>query len=949
MNQQNSMNYILKKTVKEWNYAPELDSKKFFLAIIKSAVSAACGNMENVALGGVEMLDAIGLSKEETDWKDDTWRLIMTSLLDSMRNLIEDNNDLFPNNFEINEDAINNSVAEFDSAEITIGLYFTEHPEKIEIIAPAQTVLQKLLEEAGISSRAAKHIAERLPDQFVFSLRKEWMNNAEKYQRIRTALECPFNEAVKKKELWDIYLAYQQTIIKERVFDAFFSLDKIYIPLRGYVEIKEKNEELPITDYKRTAFYLMEHVEKWLSGNEKLLFIKGEPGCGKTSFSRMLSSKLAASGKKVIFIPLQNIILNSNFSRSVEDYLSEQKHFNRDSEVLNEAAVLILDGLDEISEAGSNGEKAASDFMSYLRKSSSNSNSYKIIVTGRSLAIESVERWYDGKNGVINILGYLINQNEFDIYDKESQNIIKIDQRVEWWERYNVIREKGKRGLPDFLNNNYQSRGLLLEISAQPLLNYLLALAVESEIEFSQEANINSVYSHLLSEFNKKFSTSKYEELNIQPDDFSKFLMEVAICAWHGGEVRRTSWDRITKRCNSTELEQPFIKVLNKYGSEPHTKLLVSFYFGSAGSEQNGEKAFEFTHKSFGEYLAAKRIVEEFSKLHAAFDVLGIESFLHKWVSMFGPSPIDMDLLAFIRREIHQRSKDHVAEWQKRLILIINYVLQKSFPKSTLTDCGTFKDMRIQARNAEESLFVILNICAKYTKTVSDIDWPESTSFGEFVCRIRGQRNVLKNCTVLNCLSYLNLAIQTFDLIDLYKANMEYSNLTAIYCRLGILYGAYLEGANLNGATFEGANLEGAKLEGANLNGANLEGANLEGANLEGAYLKVAYLEGANLEGANLEGAKLEGANLKGAKLEGAKLEGANLEGANLEGAHLEGAHLKGVNLEGAHLEGAHLEGAYLERSHLAGAHLEGAYLEGAYLERSHLEGANLEGVNFIR
>ena len=45
------------------------------------------------------------------------------------------------------------------------------------------------------------------------------------------------------------------------------------------------------------------------------------------------------------------------------------------------------------------------------------------------------------------------------------------------------------------------------------------------------------------------------------------------------------------------------------------TRLLTAFYFKQTGFEESGDRAFEFTHKSFGEYLVARRFVRFVSKV----------------------------------------------------------------------------------------------------------------------------------------------------------------------------------------------------------------------------------------------------------------------------------------------------------------------------------------------
>ena len=86
---------------------------------------------------------------------------------------------------------------------------------------------------------------------------------------------------------------------------------------------------------------------------------------------------------------------------------------------------------------------------------------------------------------------------------------------------------------------------------------------------------------------------------------------------------------------------------------------------------------------------------------------------------------------------------------------------------------------------------------------------------------------------------------------------------------------------------------------------------------LNQALFTEATLWQANLSTAELVGINLAGANLQNANLSGASLVGANLSNANLSGARLEGADLSGANLIGANLKSANLTNACLFQTQL--------------------------------
>ena len=441
-----------------------------------------------------------------------------------------------------------------------------------------------------------------------------------------------------------------------------------------------------------------------------------------------------------------------------------------------------------------------------------------------------------------------------------------------------------------------------MEITAQPLLNYLVALTIERDkLQFTEETNLNQIYEDLLEAvYERGYEKHGYRVTEgIKKEEFIGILEEIALACWHG-DGRTTTVGEIEKHCDNSGLRvilNRFQESFNEDSKASVTRLLTAFYFRESGGVRATEKTFEFTHKSFGEYLTAKRIVLGLKLIHEELKERqknfrkGCDQgeALVTWATLCGASTMDQYLFRFICDEMRLQKPSDVGNWQQILCCLIEFMLNHGMPMERLTPRPNFQEEIRQARNGEEALLAVLNACARVTQEISEIQWPFPEAFGTWISKLQGQRIGEKNVLAFDCLGFLNLQGCILNFRDFYKANFKRSNL-------------------------QEANLERAKLE-----GAKLEGANLLEANLLGAYLRLADLERADLERANLEGAKLEGANLLGANLEGANLLGANLLGANLLGANLEGANLLGANLEGAKLLGANLLGANLEGTILEG------------------------------
>ena len=318
---------------------------------------------------------------------------------------------------------------------------------------------------------------------------------------------------------------------------------------------------------------------------------------------------------------------------------------------------------------------------------------------------------------------------------------------------------------------------------------------------------------------------------------------------------------------------------------------MTAFYFREFGKQTSGDRTFEFTHKSFGEYLTARRIIRAVDDIQDEIERhqknpdkgYSTRGALEVWARICGPTEMDNYLFNFVRDEVASYDPEEIEKWQNSFGDMLSSAVRHAMPMEKL-GIDHFAEMLKQSRNAEESLLAIHYACfISHPTKKSVIDWGDSTAFGVWWKRIQGQRKGSGNPLAANLLSGLNLSACHLDMTDFFS---------------GYLMGINLQDSHLYNANLESADLRKANLEGADLRKANLEGANLEGANLQGAILERAILQGANLQGAILERAILQGANLQG----------ANLEGANLEGAILEEARLQGVNLKKTNLDKSYIQ-----------------------------------------
>jgi uncharacterized protein YjbI with pentapeptide repeats len=382
----------------------------------------------------------------------------------------------------------------------------------------------------------------------------------------------------------------------------------------------------------------------------------------------------------------------------------------------------------------------------------------------------------------------------------------------------------------------------LAEVTAQPLLNYLLALSYRrGKLDFSTAPNLNLIYRDLLDAvYERPWGPAAHPTKKVlSREEFDHLLDELGLAAWHGAG-RTFTETQAEQACQQAGLGDQ-LSTFKEGARAGAISLLAAFYFRQA-QRIEGERTFEFTHKSFGEYLTARRLVRQVEDIHEERARnrknrqrgWSEEQALIKWVEFTGPTALDYELLVFIRREVGLGEHDVIQEWQKSFAELLSDQLQHGLPMHRLLDRlrpSTFKEMTRQARNAEEALLAVHFCCGSITKSLSTVVWPNPTALRSLLARLE------RASLAFECLGWLDAAEQRLFWAYLGFANLEGMNLAGSECFGAGIYGANLIEANLMDADVTHAELSRADLRGANLQGAILVEADLEGADLEGANL----------------------------------------------------------------------------------------------------------------
>ena len=889
--------------------------KDLFKSLGKALIDFKSGN---IPLLIKDIVDTVGAINIESDVADIAWLLIFRSLSEAIHNLVDEHKFIFISEYK-NFDAI---AEEIEELETTINRNFFYRPKDLSILKDIAEPFQKWLKLYGLDEAQAQSICNRLPSYFVFALNNEWRSRPKEYEKIKQNLVTPFSEAVNKEESWQVYSAWLQKQVDEPMFAEAFSLKQVYISPRAYYEEKKEINsheddnlrELQERQSQKVVFDLETHLETWLyqaNNQDAIRVISGDPGAGKSSFAKMFAAKLSEVGDiPIIFIPLHHFDPTGDLVESVGKFVRDDDYLSTnplEGQFKEPRLLIIFDGLDELSMQGKLGAQVARGFLREVENKVSHINlrqtRLQVIISGRPVVIQANQDEFRKPEQILHILPYFVPYDDRSKY-KDDNNLLGKDQRNIWWQKYGEVSGNNYSSMPKELKL-YS----LVEITSQPLLNYLVALSykrsqdltIEDKTDFSEATNLNTIYQSLLkSVYARGWDTDQHPTLKgVKYEQFVRILEEIALAAWHG-DGRTTTVREIEEHCHSSGLK----KLLKKFAERAEsgvTNLLTAFYFRQSGYSREGDKTFEFTHKSFGEYLTAKRIVRALNKINKELqdrekdpdEGWDEKQALTHWITICGMSAIDEYLFNFICQEISLQDKEIVKQWQQNLCHLIGYMLRQGMPMEKIVPRPSYQEECRQSRNAEEALLVVLNSCARYTEDISQIQWQSEYSFAKWLSRLQNQIEDESQIIVNQCLSWLNL-----------------------------------KEVNLECASLKEANLEGANLEGANLLKANLLKANLQEASLAGVNLQEASLAGAILLKTNLIKANLRRANLQTACISGSNLEGANLEGANLLKANLEGANLLKANITIAIIDDEDPGFTYFEIANFAGANLYGVIMD---------------------
>jgi hypothetical protein len=712
-----------------------------------------------------------------------------------------------------------------------------------------------------LNKREREEFSHRLDSAFNKAVYDILSNRFGRFNELISVITSPAEAASHFEFQWEAYRRKLQFDFQAKpVFGQEHSgrsLAQLFVPLRCRWIEKVKEDK-----YRRRVTYLQDELLDWINGNEdddRVRLIGGGPGSGKSTSLKSIAAKLSENESiDTLFIPLQNIDIDNDLVQSVNDYFSKRTGSAFDSPPLarsnlnsRKKLVLIFDGLDEIARPGEAANEVAGQFAIKLANlmaqiSGDGSQFLKVIVSGRLPSFQAIKRHVGGSKPAFEVIGYAsyeahdhiggVESTAGESFTESDFEIMKIDQRPIWWQKYNYGNINAE--VPQALIDRR-----LRSISNEPLLCYLLVLSgfVGDNWELAADNN-NRIYEKLIGDVWARGWGDGIGEVKRQgpgrtltAPNFLLLMETIALAAWLGGDARVATPAGFEKAVELMKAQDAWANFKSDNGPDV-TNLAMNFYLKNSDVTLQG---FEFTHKSFGEYLAAKAIIKIASDI---CDIAKInqESALQAWAKAVGSGSMTIEIWSFIKDQLRlnfHNDPERVKTLRSTLLHLTHLMIEFGISPN-FSDCKNWREAESAHRNSEISLWTILNCSTRATEELKSnpvLNEIKLDNRNTYIAEIVNRENILNpdGAVLPKCMSYINLKNVNF-------------------------FGCNLSGSDFSHSELKDINFNGTHLMNSNFSNSNICDCSFQRSNLDGAFFVNTYFENCDMIDSRLLRCKFE-------------------------------------------------------------------------------------------
>ena len=745
---------------------------------------------------------------------------------------------------KILKDGISAAKNNIEEISILISSDFLERPTSI----PLYGILKGFfINSLGISdSGLLSEIGFRIDAAFNRAIYEIWSKKPEFYAPIAESINNPGENAARNALGW---MNYRSKLVYDFEVDPLFgqeetkiSLSQLYVPLRCLwkkddVRLHKESVNSDRLEVQDIAM-LDDTLDRWLDNgdaNDWLRLVGGGPGSGKSTTLKSLARRVAKLEQwRPLFIPLQHVGLERDLRDSINSYFVDavdsaftQPPLSRISVEDGAPLLLIFDGLDELVAPGEAAKEVVGTFANRLNSlvtalGGDGKRLLKVVVSGRMPSFQAAGRYLTPPlHASLEVYGFLPVE---DAPRGDGNELWRLDQRPVWWSQYATLAGEQIETPEAFSNER------LAGITHEPLLCYLLALAGYATEHWELAAeNRNRIYSALIDSIYlrgwgdgavKRHGPGRH----MSKANFNKLMETIALAAWLGGDTKVATEENFTEAVAIAEAEDAW-KAFTDDNGDDVTNLALNFYLKSADKSQRG---FEFTHKSFGEYLASRAILSVAEEVFSQASRKP-EYALMDWIKATGSGTITREMLLFIRDEVRlsltesnrQDKFDDLKVRKLEFQALAKRAAADGFPLSN--GASNFRRLILEQANAESCLWVIISAysTALYKAGREDIasirmDWESKGQLNSLLHRLTRFGG---SAIVLLCMR--NVIADRQELRNLNVANADFAGAS--------LMGCLFIGVSMAGASFCNANLKKSRFYHCFVRESNFAEASMEG------------------------------------------------------------------------------------------------------------------------
>ncbi|MDR6103429.1 hypothetical protein QE369_003626 [Agrobacterium larrymoorei] len=704
--------------------------------------------------------------------------------------------------------------------------------------------------------------------------------------------------------------------------DEVIPLEKVYLPLRCYWHQSVKREQE--SGNERSEFHahvgeLHSVVHAWLNTDprrEPIRVVTGGPGSGKSSFARAFAHEVIKQGKhRVLFMQMQHMSVTGSLQDDIARYVDRRDTATGKSgspglpgnpfdwrKSDEKPILLIFDGLDELSTKEEDGERYARELLLALKLMLSPINTdgtpVRALVLGRNVACQAALAAANmSTHCLLNVAPiarmtadtlHPSSGTPSDVHDPEQ--LVGKDQREEYWQKWAPLKGLDPKKIPNVITAKSME-----ELNVEPLLLHLLMISSYSGDDWEIAANNkNVVYEDILLKiFERNKNKDHFRAAGVDQALFFGLMECLAIAAWRGnGRTGDESDFRLVRKLHLNRERQ--------FKEFPAASLKsVALNIHTRAGQDDADSGFEFIHKSFGEYLAARGLLSHAIKTVGALEESEPEDIELQWCQLIGGAELTSEIINFLYNEACLRMQPETASaYKEKLtefvdwVLIYGFSVHKAAPETGWSQLATNQRCALAALFATASAMAFVIPIGDWDAVefnphwTLNIKWPDAKNFT--VKRKLYDVGVSDEHPVIGALRRLNLADTSLWDASLSRIDIE---------------GADLRYARLNWSIFIGSNLSNVNM--CCVNAAHtkflftdLRSSDLSYGDFEYSFFRSVEMRNCKLAGVNFSNADASsddgfraantftGSLVKGSiDFEGADLTGAFLHNADLSGA----------------------------------------------------------------